>query len=90
MARKILVISYSLRTLYDHIKIKRFGNLQLDTVPREFEFVPDRRNFYYYKVHILVDTSISFVLLDGIGYILACFRQLYFLSLLRISSTLSV
>ena len=32
-ARKILEISYSLRTLYDNTKINRFGNLQLDTVP---------------------------------------------------------
>ena len=32
---KNLGISYSLRTLYDHIKINRIGNLQLDTVPRE-------------------------------------------------------
>ena len=37
IGRKILGISYSLRTLYDHIKINRFGGLQLDTVPREMK-----------------------------------------------------
>ena len=35
IGRKILGTSYSLRTLYVHIQINRFGNLQLDTVPHE-------------------------------------------------------
>ena len=35
LARKILEISYSQRTLYAHIKTNRFGDLQRNSVPRQ-------------------------------------------------------
>ena len=68
IGRKILGISYSLRTLYNHIKINRFGNLQLDTVPRKMTGTSPFPSFLVKNQWLTFQFSEKLVITRNVGF----------------------